>query len=553
MSDNMRPAIPRYLWLGLLLLLMQPRGECAELFWEVCGEVIAVGNDEPRIVELRFSDGTTGRVPLSAFAKRSRMQILASTVSPKAVVEKPDEEGSLIVALEAAAAQARTAKEALYVIKLILADAEESATSELVTSVIEQWTARADRGEVRLGREWVLPTAADSAAKASTSIITEVMTMVRLGNSRLVKEYLEKASRADPSSGRADFLLGLATAFGIGQRADIDKAGRLFAEVVVREPLNGAAWNNLAICAASMRQFDDALSHFSKAADFLENPQVIASNVGLVVAGANNKRSKLTAKQTEGFGALYRRLMPEASGQAHASPSQASPTFLSPFGQPVSTQLNFADLFVPPVGIVLERSGMGVVVAPKVVLVSLTVVGPGGSVEVRLAEMPGGTAFPAEVIARSPSLGLALLRCEQLATDPVPLAGSVPAARSRALTVPGRSSNRIVLAMSEGEVLALDVLPGTFVHSATVPGNTTGLPIIDRTGRLIGLTASTPQFTQPGTPRAFGTSIERIWPFLKDHVPDLEPSESAASGADLAEIGRDILSRMVTVVAKPAP
>lgn len=534
-------------------LLGQSLLPAAEQAWEIRAEFKAVGSDASRLVELRLPDGSTVRVPLAAFSERSQAGIMSLAEGAKPTA-KEAEAGSSIGAIEEAVARCRTAEEAVRALKLCLAGGEAGLPDADAVAALGRWEARASRGEVRLGREWVTPDVAAAAAKAGEQLLTEVATMARLGNLKSLKDYLEKASRADPNSGRADFLLGLATAFGVGQRTDFDKAQRLFAEVVAREPGNGAAWNNLAVCEVVGRRFDDALDHFTKAVEHLENPQVVASNVALVVAGASDRRSKLTAKQTEGFAALYRRLMPDQSGAGQVPPSLAGPTLLSPFGQPVAAQSNFADLLVPPAGIMVERRGVGVVVAPKVVLVSATVPFSAGAVVIRLADGTG-VEFPAELLATSRGLGVALLRCEQLTTEPVPLAATVPAVGSQVTAVPppGRSRGGTGLAARPAAVVALNPLPGLFVHTAPLAGGLVGAPIVDAGGRVVGLTAATPQFNQPGAARAFGTPIERIWPFLKDHLPDLEPAKAPDAKIPWEKVANEASRRMVTVVARPDP
>jgi hypothetical protein len=89
--------------------------------------------------------------------------------------------------------------------------------------------------------------------------------------------------------------------------------------------------------------------------------------------------------------------------------------------------------------------------------------------------------------------------------------------------------------------------------SARVIGDLIASPIIDAGGRVIGLTALTPEVTLPGPPRAFATPIERVWPFLKDHLPDLEPAEAPDAKKPWEKVASDASRRMVTVVARPAP
>lgn len=516
----------------------------AEQSWELRGELIAIGADEPRLVELRLPDGSTAKVPLAAFSEASKTAILAVGAAgkpvPKAVVE-----GSRLAAIEEAVGRCKTAEDALRAMKLCLAGGAEGIPPADAAAAVARWEARAKRGEVRLGKEWVQPADAVAAREAGEELLKKLATMVGLGNYKSFREYLDRASKIDPNSGRADFLLGMAAAFGVSMRADTEKASKYFTEVIAREPENGAAWNNLAVCQALSRRFDDALLHFTKAAECLENPQVVVANVGFM-AGARN----LTAKQAEAFAAVYERLVPQQDGQRMAPPPLSGLNFLSPFDQPIAGQLNVADLFVAPPGNTLERVGGGIVVAPAVVLVPSEVLFSGGSLVVRSPAEPT-VDRPAQVIATSQELGITLLRCDGLTTEPMALADAVSAVGSEAIVVPTAGRGRG--ATTPGKVIALDVLPGVFVHAAAGPSSVLGAPLVDTGGRVVGLTATTPQFNQPDSARAFGTPIERVWPFLKDHVPDLEPAEAPDAKKPWEKVASDASRRMVTVVARPAP
>jgi tetratricopeptide (TPR) repeat protein len=546
MLDKFFGAPGRAILLGAVCLFGEPLLLAADQAWELRGEVLAVGADGPKLVELRLRDGSTVKVPLDAFSERSQAAILSAGAAGKPT-KKPVAEGSRLAALDEAVSRCKTAEDALRALKLCLAGegAAEGIPPADAAAAVARWEERAKRGEVRLGSDWVPPAVAASAAEAGDDLVKKLATMVGLGNFKLFREYLEKASKVDPNSGRADFLLGVAAASGVGLRADNDKAIRYFAEVVGREPWNGVAWNNLAVCEIRARRFDDALAHFMTAADCLDNPQFVVANVGLMVGAGN-----LTAKQAEAFAAVYERLVPTQDGQRVTPPPQSGLSFLSPFGQPIAGQVNFAEFFVAPAGGVIERVGGGMVVAPAVVLVPSESLFSGGSHMVRSAAEPT-IDRPAQVIATSQGLGITLLRCDGLTVEPMALAAACAPAGSDAIVVP--PAGRARWPASPGTVVALDVLPGVFVHTAAGLSRVVGVPLMDSAGTVIGLTASTPQFNQPGTPRAFGTPIERVWPFLKDHLPDLEPAEAADVAKSWEKLASDASRRMVTVVARPAP
>jgi tetratricopeptide (TPR) repeat protein len=539
----MSRALIRGFWLVALGLFTQRLLQAAEPVWELRGKVVAVGAEEPRLVDLRLPDGLTVRVPLGAFSAASQAAIL-SAVEGKKPIANGEAEGSPLASIEESVSQCKTAEDALRALKLCLAGDAAAVPAADAAAAVKRWEDRTQRGEVRLGKEWVSPAVRAEAQEAGAELLTKLATMASLGNLKLMRDYLEKASRLDPNSGRADFLLGMATVYGIGMRPDSDKAAKFFAEVVAREPGNGEAWNNLAVCEVRAGRFDDALAHFAKAAACLENPQVVIANVGGMVG-----YGRLSTKQAEAFTALYAQLAPTPSGQPQAPVPQSGPAFLSPFGQPLTGQPNFSDLFGAPVA-PSERTGGGTVVAPSMVLVPADLPFPGGSLMVRSAAEPN-VDRPAQLVATSQGLGLALLRCDGLATEPIPLAAAVAAVGSEVMVVPPPGRPRS--AAGPGNVVALAALPGNFVYSTNGANDLVGAPLVDAGGRVVGLVAATPRFPQPGAPRAFGTPIERIWPFVNDHLPDLEPSDSPEAAKAWEKIVGESLRHLVTVISRPGP
>jgi len=539
----MSRALIRGFWLVALGLFAERLLPAAEPVWELRGKVVAVGAEAPRLVELRLPEGLTVRVPLGAFSAASQAAILSS-VDGKKPMAKEEAEGSPLASIEESVAQCKTAEDALRALKLCLAGEAAAVPVADAAATVKRWEDRAQRGEVRLGKEWVSPAVAAEAQEAGAELLKKLATMASLGNLKLMRNDLEKASRADPNSGRADFLLGMATAFGIGMRPDSDKATKFFAEVVEREPGNGEAWNNLAVCEVNGRRFDDALTHFANAARCLENPQVVITNVGAMV-GYN----ALSTKQAEAFTALYDQLAPPQPGQRQVPPPQSRLVFLSPLGQPLSGQPNFSDFFGAPAA-PIERARGGIVITKDMVLVPATESKSGGSWMVRSAAEPM-IDRPAQVVANSEGLGLTLLRCDGLTTQPIPLAATAAAVGSEVMVVPPPGRPRA--ADGPGTVVAVEVLPGSFVYSTNGANDVVGATLLDAGGRVIGLTAATPTFPQPRAPRAFGTPIERIWPFLKENLPDLKPSAPPVAAKAWEKIVGESSRHLVTVIFRPGP
>lgn len=513
----------------------------AEQTWEIRAEFQSLEPGNPERVVLKLADGATVELPLQIFSDAGRALVRDAAGRPAGPAAGAD---PLEAQLAAAAGGCGTAREAVLVYRIGLAgEGIPEQSRAAAAAAVPEWEARAARGEVRLGKEWVSPAKAEAAARTAAGHIDEVITMARLGNLKLLRETLEKASRADPASGRADFLLGLAAIVGVGQRPDPVKAGKSFAEVVAREPGNGMAHNNLAICHAYNGKLNDAIAHFEAAAERLDDLQVVAANVAALLGGTG-VRVKLANKQIEALTGLYRKLAPDQPRQP--APTQTGLTFLSPFGLPVAQQSNFADLCVQPAGVGAERAQAGIVVAANVVLVPASLPYRGGMLGVRLADGQAGE-LPAAEIATSPSLGLALLRCDGLSAPPLSLAPTLPGKATPLIAglPPGRRGGP---AAEPGSLVAADVMPdGVFVHAAAGPGQSAVIPLADRSGRVVGLSMAAP----PVPPRGLGRSIERIWPFLRDHLPDLEPVEEAEPQPSWDAVRTELARATVTVVARP--
>jgi Flp pilus assembly protein TadD len=517
----------------------------AEQTWEISAEFQSLVPGNPERVVMKLADGATVELPLQIFSDRGQELVREAAGRPAGQAGGVD---LLLAEVAAAAAGCRTASDAVLVYRIGLAgDGIPEQSRAAAAAALAEWETRAARGDVRLGKEWVAPAKAEAAARTAAGHIDEVTTMARLGNLKLVRETLEKASRADPANGRADFLLGLAAIVGVGQRPDPVKAGKSFAEVIAREPGNGMAHNNLAICHAYNGKLNDAIAHFEAAAERLDDPQVVAANVAALIGGTG-ARVKLSNKQIEALTALYRKLAPDQAGQPPAP--QAGPTFLSPFGLPVAQQSKFADLCVQPAGVAVERVEAGVVVAANVVLVASSLPYRGGMLGVRSVDGQAGE-LPAVEIASSPSLGLVLLRCDGLSAPPLSLAAALPekATPLIARLPPGQ---RAMTPAEAGSLVAADVMPdGVFVHTAAGLGHPAATPLADRSGRVVGLSIAAPSVPLAGTPRGAGRSIERIWPFLRDHLPDLEPVVAAEPRPSWDAVRAELAKGTVTVVARP--
>jgi Tfp pilus assembly protein PilF len=146
--------------------------------------------------------------------------------------------------------------------------------------------------------------AQEADGNAAADLVAHAIDLLKLGNAQLAKQELQKASKADPSSGEADFVM--ATIYAIGAR-NYEKAVDHFAEAVSRDPVNAAAVANLALCELHTKQYSSAVGHFRRAIELKPDGQAIADNMALAIQAAGAGRARMTEKVLADLNDLYRK------------------------------------------------------------------------------------------------------------------------------------------------------------------------------------------------------------------------------------------------------
>jgi len=101
-----------------------------------------------------------------------------------------------------------------------------------------------DDDQVRLGKQWMAKSEADKIHKQAEAKIEHAVELLRLRNEPLAQQSLEEASKLDPDSIQADFLMGVV--YGAISKND-KKAQAHFEKCLKREPGNVSVLNNLAV------------------------------------------------------------------------------------------------------------------------------------------------------------------------------------------------------------------------------------------------------------------------------------------------------------------
>jgi S1-C subfamily serine protease len=178
--------------------------------------------------------------------------------------------------------------------------------------------------------------------------------------------------------------------------------------------------------------------------------------------------------------------------------------------------------------VVRISSGTGFVIAPGYILTNKHVIEDGNEFVV-FDPADKERQVVATLVASIDNPDVALLRCEDLSADPLPLAPKMPRSGSRimALGYPAGTALGMEVKGSQGDVMSAadpQLDGGNFLHGAqTNPGNSGG-PLIDDTGAVIGVVVAIVRTSNVGNAYNVGIPIERVWPFIREHVEDIEPA-----------------------------
>lgn len=568
--------------LAVLVALVAASPLTAEQSWELRGEFVAIKPGDPEVVVLRLADGRTIEVPVGSLTPPGQAAARRQAATGAAAATGAGGEDGAIVTVrgpfgrpvrvsvpesikdvEADAIHCRSASEAADVYRLFLAgDRPTPAQRTAAEARLKEWGALAEKGCVRLGDRWVPQAEARAASDEATKIVDHALVLMRLGNADLAEEELRKAARIDPESGRASFIIGLSYALVAKSPA---KAVEQFADVVRRSPDDPAALSNLAVLEVYARRHATVVEHFRAALEAAVDPMPIAENIAWAIKLAGDAKGnpalakgRMPDRTVDELNALYKTLTQDRKFTPPAT--SAAPRFLGPDGVPCAAA-NLTDVakHVEAAGpsAVAVRHALGFVIAPgRVVCAREAVADPDGTIRrdtwVALPADPG-RRFAATVIVAPQGGDVAILKCQGLPVDPLPVAAATPPLLEiSAANLSGGSWLTVRPTFARGKVVTPgdDVRSrGRFVHTAIVPRGPGGGPIVDHAGRVVGMVASTPRTAASGNGGGFGIPVDRLWPLIEEHVPDVEAATNEAGGGDAAAAERRAVAGTVFVSA----
>jgi S1-C subfamily serine protease len=496
-------------------------------------------------VVLKTKAGKTILVPLGklseadqAFARArgvAKPQTAAEAVAAKTVEE-----------VEAEALQCHTAKEAVLLYTFYLSKknltAEQRAAAE---GKLAEWKKKADDDQVRLGKQWMAKAEADKIRKQAQEKIEHGVELLRLRNEQLAEQSLEEASKLDPDSIQADFLMGVV--YGAIKKND-KKAQAHFEKCLKREPGNVSVLNNLAVSLANQKKYPEAARYWKTAAASAPKMRELSQNIGSLITMAGTKQAKLSPKTLQEMSQLYEELITK---YGNPRPTQMAFVYAPPYGSKFGGEKGKSD--GGPTGeSVVVSSGSGFVVSPHVILTNRHVVEHASGLLVLNPKNPGGEPLAAELIAISDKVDLALIRCDSLDAPAVPLVESLPP-RGSDIMVLGyplgpefgkslKSTRGSMVAMPDASVDNM-----CLYDAVTNPGNSGG-PLCDKKARV----AAVVRAVTGSVGGSYGAAIPiaAAMPFLRSHLPDLDAASSDAKELDWPGVDAKVAPSTVLILKK---
>lgn len=439
--------------------------------------------------------------------------------------------------VRADAAKCVTASDAVMVYKLFLAG--ENLSDEDRTAAkkdLEEWLEREKRRELRVGSEWLMPEEVSERRIAASDHVKNALELLKLNRVKLAEDELTTASKTDPTGSQSEMILGLIDC--ILHRDDV--AGmRHFQEAARREPTNHLAWNNAAVSGYWAGRTTQLATDFQQALSRADHSdaQAVSDNMGRIIA-----TGRVTSRHMSQLKDLYHRAMRDLN--------------LTPFDAQQLDQETDEDYekrmatccLYPSVweehfpgervdgrrgraadGIVYMGSGTGFVVAKHYVITNHHVIS--GASEVAVMN-PGkrGEFLPAEVIASSAEVDLAVLKCDTLEAPSLSLCVSVPGRGTEIMSLgyPETSVLGLGLKTTRGAVVTAPEPPDNFqfLHSAIVNRGNSGGPLVDQAGAVVGVTVASLKRQFVENTMYVGIPVEEVWRFVRAHATEVVLTEA---------------------------
>ena len=451
-------------------------------------------------------------------------------------------------AVEEEAKRSQTAEEAVLLYNMFLGDKVlPASTRKKAEDGRAEWKARADKGLVRFGARWVTLDEVRNAKTQAYFLLNQGLEMVRLSQDQLGLEKLLEASKADPDSVQADFIIG--TVYAIVAKR-FDKANQHYEVCLKRDPTNVAVLNNLALVEVKIGQHRDAIQHWKTAAA-LRYDERIAQNLGRLFNQAGQRKIPMTKTVLDQLSDVYASLVVGKNVLA-ADKAQGWHYMLLPQEPPPDESVAPPPEVVSSGDSTISACGTGFVIADGYILTNRHITKGASGFSVTNPSQKG-QQLPAKLVASSSDYDLAILQAEGLKCPALPISIEVPRVHS------GNCRSRIsglrhagYGAENRSGLVATPPnysLGGMLQYNAIPSSGGAGGPVLDSMGNVVAIHCKS--FSSMVSRYGAGLPMNRAFRFIVDSVPgyQLNPSKADMPWNDIA----DSVAKSAVVVLSKVP
>lgn len=507
------------------------------------------------LVCLRLADGKLRDVPLEKLSAADRDYVRAKTASgaatnPAVETQRSDADNlppatlGDLRRLEAEAQNCKTARAAAQLYAAFLARPNLSPEVQRAAEEnLNRWQTMARTNMVRLGKKWVHSDQYAATRRQARDLIKHSLELVRLNQDKLAYEKLIEASKLDPDSIQADFIMGIVFALVV---KNYDKANEHFENCRRRDADNIAVLNNLALTEIKLGQVRNAINHW-KAAIAVGHDQRVAQNLGRLIHQAGKGRVSLPKSAISQLSELYTGMM--ASDRVEGASMRHGWQYMMIAEEEPETAASASEssTYSSTVG----AFGTGFVIADHYLLTNRHVAQSATGFDIIEPNQPTGAPLPATLVAMCDTADLAILRCEGLRAPPVPL-DPFPLRRGTDMMLLGYPEPTVLgagLKSTRGSISALasNELDGMCLYDAvTNPGNSGG-PVCDSRANVIAIHCAG---YQTASRYGAGIPIAAAMPFIQTTLPEIRLVSAGTQSLPWPDVDERVSKSTVLILVK---
>jgi len=501
------------------------------------------------VVVLGLPGGGVKEVPLASLSKVDQSYVQRNLHKPAAAAEKPaDKSGDSGADAADHDSQPRAVKndDPATQLRVLKGQAQRAATPEVAAMLFElflnenklpsdvraeaeaeraEWQDRAKRGLVRFGAKWLSLSEVRAERKKAFFLTANALELIRLNQGKIAIEKLQEASRTNPESIQADFIMGI----GYAQAKQFDNAYQHYKICLKRDPANIAVLNNLALVEIKRANFSEAVTAW-KAACHERYDERMVQNMGRMLDQAGKQKLPVNKETLNRLNRLYSDMV-VTNRVAGATSMQGWLYMLIPAEVPPDETVVAASTVDDAGDPVISATASGFVVSQGFVLTHLDLAKNARKFQVVDPSKPDGAPLTAKLVAKSEIADMALLQCEGLNCPPLPIA-VVPPAVETPITVVGylpAAGQSTPPELVRGLVVANPYrsLELQVVYKVGGAFSSVGGPVCDNAGSVVAMHEKNLSILA----NSYGGGAPMFWaaPMLQASIPSFRPAQRSSS------------------------